>query len=283
MREGQKKRNLSIDECKWVVNALLEKSTNEAGSRVLKKGAISAAAGIVGVTEKSIRRIWKKAVDNFNNTGIYSATPQKVGRVGRKPVYENEAFREAVKNVSVTKRGTMRSLANELGVSTNVVFQKKHEGVLLSHSNAIKPHLRDDNKWMRLQYAINRVRERAGHKVFCGSYDEVHIDEKWFEISQVNRRFYLLPDEQKPNCRCRHKGFMTKAMFLAAIARPRFNNDGECIFDGKIGVWPFVKRERERAQRSSVNRPAGTWETKTLTVDKKVYKEFMIEKVIPAI
>lgn len=71
-------------------------------------------------------------------------------------------------------------------------------------------------------------------------------------------------------------------MFLCAIARPRCDpTTGECIFDGKIGIWPFT--ERVQAQRSSVNRPAGTWETKPLNVTKEVYKEYFIEKVMPAI
>lgn len=56
---------------------------------------------------------------------------------------------------------------------------------------------------------------------------------------------------------------MIKIMFLCAIAPPRFDPvTGECIFDGKIGIWPFV--EKEIAQRDSVNRPAGTNETKTI-------------------
>jgi hypothetical protein len=54
-----------------------------------------------------------------------------------------------------------------------------------------------------------------------------------------------------------------------------------CTFDGKIGMWPFIKQVE--AQRDSVNRPAGTIETKCVTVTKAVYREFMIEKVIPAI
>lgn len=73
-------------------------------------------------------------------------------------------------------------------------------------------------------------------------------------------------------------------MFACAVARPRFKTvDGQrlCTFDGKIGIWPFV--ERVRAQRSSVNRPAGTWETKPIKVKKDNYRQMMVNKLVPAI
>jgi hypothetical protein len=31
-------------------------------------------------------------------------------------------------------------------------------------------------------------------------------------------------------------------MFLAAVARPRFDAEGVCTLDGKIGMFPFVER-----------------------------------------
>jgi hypothetical protein len=35
-------------------------------------------------------------------------------------------------------------------------------------------------------------------------------------------------------------------MFLTTVARPRYNAEGECTFDGKIGIWPFLERVRHR-------------------------------------
>jgi hypothetical protein len=45
-------------------------------------------------------------------------------------------------------------------------------------------------------------------------------------------------------------------MFLAAVARPRFDANGNVIFDGKLGIWPFTYQEA--AKRNSKNREAGT-------------------------
>ena len=41
-------------------------------------------------------------------------------------------------------------------------------------------------------------------------------------------------------------------MFLSAMARPRYDAQGNCTFDGKIGVWAFV--EWVQAQKRSANR-----------------------------
>jgi hypothetical protein len=40
--------------------------------------------------------------------------------------------------------------------------------------------------------------------------------------------------------------FITKVMFLVAIARPRFNKASEVVFNGKFGTSPFVVKELQR-------------------------------------
>ncbi len=70
-------------------------------------------------------------------------------------------------------------------------------------------------------------------------------------------------------------------MFLAATAKPRWDPHRKKYWDGKVGIWPFAKQEP--AKKNSKNRPAGTLEWKSYTVGKVEYKEFMIDKVLPAI
>jgi hypothetical protein len=71
-------------------------------------------------------------------------------------------------------------------------------------------------------------------------------------------------------------------MFLVAQTRPRFDLEGNELFSGKIGVFPFVTHEP--AKRSSINRVAGTMETKAITsVNRDVVRSFLINKVLPAI
>jgi hypothetical protein len=58
-----------------------------------------------------------------------------------------------------------------------------------------------------------------------------------------------VPGEAPPKRRTRHKSHILKVMFLAAIARPRYDGAGNCVFDGKIGMWPFVERVGRGSER----------------------------------
>ena len=69
---------------------------------------------------------------------------------------------------------------------------------------------------------------------------------------------------------------------LVVVARPRFDKDDNEIFSGKIGVFPLVTKVP--AKRSSVNRPAGTLETKPITsITREVNLRMMIDKVLPTL
>ncbi|KAM3283351.1 hypothetical protein P3S67_026996 [Capsicum chacoense] len=73
-----------------------------------------------------------------------------------------------------------------------------------------------------------------------------------------------------------------KVMFMAAVARPRFDENGIELFSGKIGIFSFVVKEP--AKRNSKNRTAGTMETKPIqSVTKDITRACLIEKVLPAI
>lgn len=61
---------------------------------------------------------------------------------------------------------------------------------------------------------------------FKDMYDTTHIDEKWFYITKKKETYYLLPDEEEPLCTCKSKNFIPKIMFLIAVARPRFDDEG---------------------------------------------------------
>jgi hypothetical protein len=156
--------------------------------------------------------------------------------------------------------------------------QDKEDSVILSHSNALKPHLEDHHKFARVLYSISNL--DLDTEEYADYFDSVHVDEKWFFLTEEQLHMYLVPGKSPPTRRVGHKSHILKVMFLVAVARPRFEGDN-CTFDGKIGVWPFV--ERIAARRTSRNRPAGTIETKPVSVTLARYREFLIEKVLPAI
>jgi len=111
--------------------------------------------------------------------------------------------------------------------------------------------------------------------------DRVYIDEKWFNMYKDNQVYYLLPEEDDVHRTTQSKKFISKVMFLVAVAKPRYDFSKNMWFDGKIELWPFV--EKTPAKRPSEKRAAGTLKTKCINVTKVEYAKILIEKVLPAI
>ena len=70
-------------------------------------------------------------------------------------------------------------------------------------------------------------------------------------------------------------------MFLCAVARPRYDTNKNTWFDRKIGIWPI--RKWELVERSSKKCAKGmpVWKNQSITWD--VYREYLIQKLLPAI
>ncbi|ETV97336.1 hypothetical protein H310_09675 [Aphanomyces invadans] len=103
----------------------------------------------------------------------------------------------------------------------------------------------------------------------------VHLNEKWFYLTKLRRRFLVWHDETILPRYIQSKAHITKVIFLVAVARPRPG------WDGKVGCWEIV--ERTTAARSSVNRPAGTVVLRCVNVTRDVYRDLLVNKVLPAI
>ncbi len=186
------------------------------------------------------------------------------------------------KQLPLHQRRTIRSLAAALEIPKSSLFrmkQSKVDSVIMPVSIAVKPLLTDVHKLQRVLFAVSKLSHNHQYHHF---YDTVHVDEKWFFISEKQLRCYIAPDEQPPERNAQNRDHLIKVMFLCAIARPRFNAAGDCIFDGKIGMWPFV--EQTVAQRRSVNHSRGDPVTnKVVNCNRDTYRKFLIKKVIPAI
>ena len=99
-------------------------------------------------------------------------------------------------------------------------------------------------------------------------------------MTNINKNYCLVPDETAPHRTCKSKRYVTKVMFMCAVARPRWDIHAKREFDGKIGIWPFIYQKA--AKRASKNRPAGTMETKCITsINRVEMTKMLVEKVIP--
>jgi hypothetical protein len=112
------------------------------------------------------------------------------------------------------------------------------------------------------------------------TYTTLYRDEKWFYLCEDGEKYILVDDEDDPKRHTRHKGYITKIMFLNFQAKPRYVA-GHGWWDGKVGIWPIG--HVEQAQKSSVNRPAGADVWVNDNVDKDMYRFVLINEVVPKI
>ncbi|KAL2944128.1 Cordon-bleu protein-like 1 [Bienertia sinuspersici] len=71
-------------------------------------------------------------------------------------------------------------------------------------------------------------------------------------------------------------------MFMGVVSRPRWDENGNNIHSGLLGIFPFT--QQVRAKKSSINRPRGTMETKPIdVVNRDVFMDMITTKVIPSI
>lgn len=147
----------------------------------------------------------------------------------------------------------MRSLAFSTGIPQSTIHcLYRSEKIIRRVSDAIKPTLTEDNKFLCVMYAADRIErynDRDG-RLYYRDYDgEIHLDETWFFLTEVDQCTYLAINEEPTERHTRHKGHIQKVMFLCAVGCPKFNALGECIFDGKIDKRPFTIEEAAKTKQ----------------------------------
>ncbi|KAJ0854273.1 hypothetical protein HanRHA438_Chr14g0660821 [Helianthus annuus] len=247
----------------------------------LKSEFIRDVATLFSVSTRTISRIWHAAKLQLQHGSVVDVSSKRANVIRRKRIQIDFTH---VSQIPLRRRTNIRSLAKALNVSKSTMHRRIKEGALRPHTNAIKPDLTDQNKKARLEFCLSMVTRSlsSASPTFYDMFNVIHIDEKWFYMSKPSKRYYLVPNEDEPLRTCKSKKFITKVMFLAAVARPRYDASGNEVFSGKIGIFPFTTLEP--AKRSSKNRVAGTLVTKPiLSVTKEVTRSWLIEKVLPAI
>jgi hypothetical protein len=115
--------------------------------------------------------------------------------------------------------------------------------------------LTEENMKARVGYCLQHIEPSTfqdDDPTFKSGFNVVHIDEKWFFRIRKKENIYLSHREEASKRETKNKGHIQKIMFISAMARPRYDAEGNCIFDGKIGVWAYV--EWVQAQKKSANR-----------------------------
>lgn len=176
---------------------------------------------------QTVRRIWKQAKET-SNEGEVNVSHKTTRRCGRKriPLDFNQ-----VKDIPFQKRTTLGSLSMGLGISLSI-HKRVKEGTIRHHTNVIKPRLTDENMKGILEVCLSMLdKDTLTYELkFLDMYIIMHIDEKWFYMTKKMHKYYVLPDEEVSYCTCQSKNYIRNVIFLAAMARPRFDDDGNEIF-----------------------------------------------------
>jgi len=178
-----------------------------------------------------VQRIWQRAKQCRAQGQPVDVRSWKSKKCGRKKM---QVDLSEVLNVPLHRRTTIRSLAKAIGVTRSTLYRWFKEGLLRRHSNTLKPLLREENKKERLQWCVSIL----DHRTLPNEPRFIEM----YNITSKYKKYYMLPEEEDPHRAVLNKNCIGKVMFLAAVARPIYDDEGNCIFDGKLGVWAFVRK-----------------------------------------
>ncbi|KAM0873156.1 hypothetical protein ACQ4PT_038204 [Festuca glaucescens] len=279
MSNKETRTQYRTDEKRHIYSEILAR--NGRGNR-LKHGVSKAVALACECPRRIVQRVWQQAKNGGGITGVKNNRKLKSGR---KKINLNI---DALEAIPPRERTTLEQVAGHLNMSTTTVWRRLKMKEIRRITSELKPALTDANQRARLEYALMHL-ERCSitalggiNPTFRADMDVVHIDEKWFYRTRKTQNMYLSHREEAPNRECKNKNHIQKIMFLSAMARPRYDAQGNCVFDGKIGVWAYT--EWVQAKKRSQNRLRGAWELKPADkVDREKSREYLVKYVLPAI
>jgi len=172
------------------------------------------------------------------------------------------------------------SVAFAANVSRTVVRRELREKSIRKHSSVLKSALTETHHEKRLSHCLSFIDyERS---TFVDMSNIIHVDEKWFYMDKVKRKVILCHDEEEPHRVTKNKGHIRKVMFLCAVTKPCFDAHKKMPFDGKIGIWPFIS-DRVVQRSSAYHKRGDVVMEPILSIDRDIYRSFILEKVLPAI
>jgi hypothetical protein len=236
--EHVKYKNMTETQRQQIYAALLAHSRNGK----LKKNTTAVIADLFNVKSYTVRSIWR-IVKKCHTLGLpVDVSSKKKKNCGRK---KPEVDLSQVATIPLDRRSTIRSLAERIGVKRSTLHRWFKKGMLRRHSNTLKPCLKEENRKSRLQFCVSMLDQHTTLQTepkFIDMCNIIHIDEKWFNATKKSKNFYMLPEEEDPHRTVQNKNNIDKVMVLSGVGKPTFEDQNNCIFDGKIGVWPFVRQ-----------------------------------------
>jgi hypothetical protein len=198
VQEGRRERELTRDQ---IVSRLLFELQTHGVDGKFARGTIPAVAQDFHVCQRTVRNVWKRAVANYQDPDIrqFRASPQKRNS-GRPRKWNHDEVREAVKLIPLFQRGTIRTLAAALGIPKSTLHDMKcdkDDPVIIPCTSALKPTLTEQHELLRACYCVSKIDPVT--RLYDSFYESVHVDEKWFFITEQVLCLYITPEEDIPN------------------------------------------------------------------------------------
>ncbi|KAG2589883.1 hypothetical protein PVAP13_5NG298242 [Panicum virgatum] len=166
---------------------------------VLRRGVSKAGARKFCVPLRLVQSVWRNGQDFDGINGVIS---KLVNNCGRKRI---EIDPEAIKNVPLRERTTVRDLAHALGVKKSTLHNRFREGYF---RRDLKFALTYENKKARVRYCLSMLRYNL---LFNSMYNIMYIDEKWYYHTRRNQKYYLADGEERPRREVKSKNFIEDA------------------------------------------------------------------------
>jgi len=274
-----------------------------AGADKPQRGVFACAAFAYNVSRQTVSRVFKEIrskikIIHDNGGPNYIDNPMDAPN----SVFESGAssrrkgkfkhctlqLKQQVKALPLRDRSRVRQCAAKVNIPKSTLQDYlRRDKTFFKTTSALKPTLTTSNKHDRMLHALRQIDEtslRNGRNTamkFSNQHDEVHVDEKWFVTCKDQQTYILASDEETPPHRTvKHKSHIAKVMFMCALAKPRRLPNGTW-WDGKIGMWPIGRIVH--AKKASKNRPVGTPEWESESVDRAKHKCLLLNDIIPAV
>jgi hypothetical protein len=223
--DGLKKRDTTAHDRRVIFYGCRAAMVDEA----VKRGFISELAQQLGFERKTVSRHWNNMQrklaplldnqDEENHHGIIQQDAHILFGTGHssrrkgKYKYDRDELAEAVKRVPLKQRQTIRNLSSAAGVPHATIqrFLKPRQpkvaeelldvAIFKRHTSKLKPTLTELNKLSRFHFAleqINPITMNVRTPKFFAQFNKVHIDEKWFHLSQDGEKYILAEGEEPP-------------------------------------------------------------------------------------
>lgn len=200
------RNNLTLKQRHRLIEHLLEGSTKGK----LAQGDLKKAAAEFSCSYEQVTGVWKRYQRQKEDGVEISVRNGRFGRSGRRGT-DLEKVREALKDIPMKNRTTLRSLAYELGLPKTTLINNLKALGLRAASRFLKPFLADEGKKRRLEWALRWVREsHSGTRVFQSMHNVVMVDEKWFYMFKQGQKYYLGVGEELPVHKVQHKSHINK-------------------------------------------------------------------------